>query len=409
MIGGAPPILTRTRVLVLIVGLSVVLRLWAAWAYPAEPAADAADYDELACRIATGLGFVVDDGRATAWRPPGYPALLAGIYSVGGCEPLHAYLMQALLGGLTVALIFWLGAAALGPSEGLVGAALAAAYPGLVWLPRVLLSENLALPLLLLLCLATATQARSHSPAWGVVAGTSLALAALTRPAALFLLPLVAIRYLEGAASGRRLRGLAAFVVCLLVGIAPWLYRNYRTFGRFPVLTTQVGITLYASYWPPQVAGKPIWGNLPGREDPHVAKAYSLGTELDASSELLSATRAGLLAEPTLAFTLWPRKLVAMLAPFDWEWFPKAPGESRRLNVGYLLLIPLALLGAGRLLRRSPWTLILLPLGTLLQTLCFYGSPRFRLLAEPILLLAAAAGLLRLARLDGSRASAREP
>jgi len=138
-------------------------------------------------------------------------------------------------------------------------------------------------------------------------------------------------------------------------------------------------------------------------------RRHGIASELDASSELLWATRAGLLAEPTLAFRLWPRKLVAMLAPFDWEWFPKAPGESRRLNVGYLLLFPFALLGAGRLLRRSPWTLLLLPVGTLLQTLCFYGSPRFRLLAEPILLLAAAAGLIRLARLDGSRGPAREP
>lgn len=387
--------LATVHVLILVVALGVGLRLWAVSTHPAAPIGDSADYDDLACRLANGHGFVSGEGRATAWRPPGYPVFVAGIYSVAGCEPRHAYAVQAFLGGLTVALVFSLGRAAIGPTEGLVGAALAAVYPGLVWLPRVLLSENLVLPFLILPCLAIVPRDRSRSPGWGATAGASLALAILTRPAALFLLPLVVIRYFErgGRLDGARARTLAALLACLLAGVAPWLYRNYRVFGRFPVLTTQVGITLYASYWPPRVAGKPIWGDLPGREDPRVAEAYSLPTELDASSDLVAATMAGLRKDPILALRLLPRKLSGLLAPFDWEWFPKASGDSRRLNVGYLLVIPPSLLGVWLLLRRAHWTLWILPASVLLQAVVFYGSPRFRLPAEPVLILAAAAGL----------------
>jgi hypothetical protein len=40
------------------------------------------------------------------------------------------------------------------------------------------------------------------------------------------------------------------------------------------------------------------------------------------------------------------------------------------------------------------WALLALPASSLIQTLIFYGSPRFRLTAEPIAIILAAAGLV---------------
>ena len=49
--------------------------------------------------------------------------------------------------------------------------------------------------------------------------------------------------------------------------------------------------------------------------------------------------------EPRFFFRLIPSKLVSLLVPLDWEVFPHAPGTTKSLNVGYLLIILPALIG----------------------------------------------------------------
>ena len=87
---------------------------------------------------------------------------------------------------------------------------------------------------------------------------------------------------------------------------------------------------------------------------------------------------------------------MSLLAPFDWEVFPHASGTTRSLNVGYLLILFPALLGFIGILRervRDQWLLWIVPLIVVLQSVLFYGSPRFRLPAELIALLPTGVGL----------------
>jgi hypothetical protein len=87
---------------------------------------------------------------------------------------------------------------------------------------------------------------------------------------------------------------------------------------------------------------------------------------------------------------------MSLLAPFDWEVFAHAPGTTRSLNIGYLLILLPALLGFIVMLRervRDQWLLWIVPAIVLLQSIFFYGSPRFRLPAELIAILPAAAGV----------------
>ena len=82
--------------------------------------------------------------------------------------------------------------------------------------------------------------------------------------------------------------------------------------------------------------------------------------------------------------------------PLDWEIFAHAPGTTKSLNIGYLLIILPALLGFIAMLRgRAPyqWLLWIVPGLVLIQSILFYGSPRFRLPAELIAILPAAAGV----------------
>ncbi len=87
---------------------------------------------------------------------------------------------------------------------------------------------------------------------------------------------------------------------------------------------------------------------------------------------------------------------MSLLAPFDWEVYAHAPGTTRSLNIGYLLILFPALLGFIVMLRervRYQWLLWIVPAIVLLQSILFYGSPRFRLPAELIAILPTAAGV----------------
>lgn len=392
----------RSGIPVAIVGLAVVVRLGAVSAFPMDPVADASDYHSLALRLTRGLGFVNDQGEPTAFRAPAYPVFLASTYLVLGADPPKASAAQAVLGGLTVALLMWLTRLTVGYPEAVATGLLAAVYPGLVWLPRALLSENLAIPLLLSSICGAAMLLQTGRGIWAIMIGACLGCATLTRTSTMFLLPLLFLGLLLSAAremSHRRAATLAAAMVLTLCAcVTPWAFRNSQAFGRGPLLSTVGGITLYASYWPPHVGTKRIWGDLPGVEDPVVAEAGLSANEAAVSARLTSVTIERLTADPLYFFSLWPVKTMWLLAPFDWDWFPREPGRTRSLNLGFLLLLAPAAVGFVNLPvppRKGQWLLWLLPAAVILQTLLFYGGPRFRLPAETSLLALAATGFVR--------------
>jgi hypothetical protein len=200
-----------------------------------------------------------------------------------------------------------------------------------------------------------------------------------------------------GIANSFKCVSLSAMVMAVI--LSPWAVRNYAVFHRLAPLATQDGIGLYASYWPPRNGSKLIWGALPREEDPVVAAAARTGDEVTASEYLKRETINRLWAEPSYFFQLWPSKLTSLLAPFDWETFPHSAGASRSFNWGYVFILLPAALGALVIVRKPmthTWALIPLPAAVLVQSLIFYGSPRFRLTAEPIALIAAATGALEI-------------
>jgi len=409
------------------------LRLFAVTQFPAKQTADAADYHRLATNLAVDHGYIAPDGSPTAWRPPGYPFFLAGIYSIGGVNVFIACLIQVILGGLTALALMYLAMSVFDQKVAIVSGVIAALYPGFIYLPRLLLSENLAILLLLLSIIVAVrlmrfgesvallerqgkdalenvgyaektgnAERRNYFP---VILGFLLGLSVLARganliTAALLLgLILLATWRVEGfaKASGR------VFLVTLAMAftLAPWVIRNYIVFHRLTPMTAQDGIALYASYWPPRVGSKLIWGNLPGEEDPAVAAAFKAGDEMAVSEYLKRETINRLKAEPLYFFRLWPAKLISLLAPFDWETFPHPTGASRSFNWGYVLILLPAALGALIFFRnpiRQKWALLVLPASVLIQALVFYGSPRFRLTAELIVIILAAAGISKLAK-----------
>ena len=382
--------------------LAFLVRLYALAAYAAVPAADAADYQRLAEGLAAGRGYVSEDGLPTAWRPPGYPAFLACVYAVAGPSVRAATVVQAALGGLTALLLAALGGAVAGRREGLLAGLLAALYPGFFWLPRLLLSENLALFLLLAALCAAAALARAWHPWCALGMGLLLGVGTLVRgPNILFTVALllwVGWHFWRRVRSRRRaLAAVALACAGFLAALSPWAARNYLVFRRPVLVATQDGMGLYASFWPPQKGGRPVWGVLPGVEDPAVAEAQRAGDEVAVARRLQQVTLERLREHPGHFFRVIPSKLLSLAAPFDWETFPHAPGESRRPNPVYALVLIPAMLGVLVLRRRrAQWRGLLwvAPAAVLAQALLTYGSPRFRLPAETSALVWAAAALV---------------
>ena len=119
---------------------------------------DAVDYDVHARSIAQGEGFskTLAHGRPTAFRPPGYPYFLAGVYRLGGRDWLRSHdrvvagrIANAVVGTAIVALLGLLCAQLFGRRVALVAMALAAVYVPLILAGGALMSEPLFAALML--------------------------------------------------------------------------------------------------------------------------------------------------------------------------------------------------------------------------------------------------------------------
>src|SRR5215216_6740236 len=294
----------RILYLIAILLLAVALRAYGVLSHPTVPDADAADYHRLAIGLVEGRGYVNAAGTPTAWRPPAYPVFLAGVYEAVGVNVLRATIVQAILGGLTVLMLTVLGGMILGWHRALIAGVIAAVYPVFVWLPRLLLSENLSLFLLLLSLGAIILYLRTSRMVWMIVFGALCALNTLVRGANLLLPIAVALGILiiQWRSWKQIVAPLLVMAVAFIVTLVPWTIRNYRVFHHPIPIATQDGLALYSSYWPPQQNGKRIWGTLPGIEDPAILAAAQTGDEVLTSRYLNHVTLQRLRENPGFFF-----------------------------------------------------------------------------------------------------------
>jgi 4-amino-4-deoxy-L-arabinose transferase-like glycosyltransferase len=292
------------RYIVAILLLAVTFRIYAVLSHPTTPSGDAADYHRLATGLVHGLGYINSAGRATAWRPPAYPLFLAATYKILGVNVLRVTIVQALLGAVTVLLLIALASLLLDWRTALVAGLVAAVYPAFIWLPCVLLSENLSIFLLLLTLIAIVLYLRTSRITWILVFGAICGLSSLVRSTNLSLpiavvLGVVIIRWRSRSVNWNQLvEPILIMTLAFVLTLTPWAIRNYRVFHQLIPVATQDGLTLYGSYWPPQRNGKLIWGTLPGTEDPAIVAATTIGDEASASRFLRQLTQQRLREHP---------------------------------------------------------------------------------------------------------------
>jgi 4-amino-4-deoxy-L-arabinose transferase-like glycosyltransferase len=368
---------------------------------------DEREYLALARGLTEGRGFAYDPAEdvgtsARFGRAPGYPVFLASIGA--GLEryesaPTRVKLAQACVGGITVFLIGLLTLRASGAKAAVTAAALAAVYPPLVWMPSYVFSETIysAFALLAVLVLqravdlpSTPSTFRRKSMAIAIAAGLLAGLGILTRPALLFFMPLAAVWLL--AAGWRHVA--IAFLTATLLTIAPWTIRNARVHGRFVLVASEGGVTFWTGNHP-QAIGE---GDLAANPDLKAAELAFRRAHPGLTAEELEPLyyREALQwigANPGRWMVLLAKKIFYTAVPLGPSYTLHSTRYWAASVVSYLLILPLAIVGIGRLWRaeRRPTALLLLGASAVLASVIFFPQERFRIpVIDPVLIIAAA-------------------
>lgn len=310
---------------------AVCLRLVAVHQFESEhpladsPVIDEASYDGWAQEIAAGDWL----GDEVFFQEPLYPYFLGSLYAVAGHDRQVARVVQCLLGGLSV-LLLWLGTRRLFGSLAAWFAGIALAlHPPAILMACLLLKPNLFLPILagFVVLLVTRPERRSTWLWLGVLGG----LGALLRGNMLILLPvLTCLPWLRIKTSGARpaqaLRSSALFVAGGALVLLPVMLRNWQVGEVFALTTSGAGTNVYGGNNadnPYGVATEFDWVRGIPRyeaEDWRREAEARNGREMDAgesSDYWLGQTIQSMQADPALHLSIFWNKLRLALGSYE--------------------------------------------------------------------------------------------
>lgn len=382
------------------------------------PATDAADYDRQAVSIAAGDGYpptaIAGGGGASAFRPPGYTYALAGVYAVVGTDSestrwTAGRMMGAVAGAATVGLIGLLALALWGAAPAVVAAGLAAVYPPFLLMESSLTSETLFLALVLASLLAIVRHRHSRRLRWAIAAGALAGLAALTRSNGLLLLiPIVLAAATAAQTRSRCAVAAVAALAAAIVLVAPWTTRNALKLDAFVPISTQAGYGLAGAYndaaredpvhptaWRPPAADPSYRAII---EDPDLGEAQ-VDRRLRAEARDFILDHPAYVAETAFDNSL--RLLVLQdpeLERTGASDLGMNPTLAQASSYSFYAVALLALAGlTAPAARRTPLFVWLTPALLLLSTVFIAAWTRYRIPADPFIVLLAALGVLQLA------------
>jgi 4-amino-4-deoxy-L-arabinose transferase-like glycosyltransferase len=381
------------------------------------PRGDAHSYDMLARSLAGGHGW---PGKQFGWayRPPGYPFFLAGLYDLIGIprgdDVTTVRIVQAILGTVTVLLVGLLARELWGRAAMLVALGLAALSFSLAVVGDSLLTESLFTPLVLAATLCALRSRRaSFRYGWILAAALFAGMASLTRTNGMILAPALAA-VVWSTKPHLRPRSLAAPIVFLLAmaaTIAPWTIRNAVFLHAFVPVSVETGPTLAGTYNAAAASREWRWQLVYPNYRSITTNKHLTGPERDSkyTSAVLSYIGRHPYAVPEVVFwntvrllDLGGQEVYHKTASTDTEAAGSTADAIAYEFWGFAALAIIGILsGAARGTPRSLW---LVPLALWLSVaLVTAGTPRFRSALEPFVIGLAATGVLAVGRTLGAR------
>lgn len=398
------------KILIGIIVFSILVRLGMALylgdqAQPISGAYDQVSYDTLAQRLLAGKGF----SFPTDWYPftkadePTahwsflYSLYLAGVYSVFGHHPLAARVIQVLISGAGIWLVYRLGRVLFNDRVGLVAAALSSIYAYLIFFNAALMTQTFYILAVLAVLNLASTIISNPTPRNWILLGLSVGLGALLRQtmilfaAILFIWMLWAtFKKVPQPSRLRILSGMFLSVIVVVGLIAPWTIRNYLTYHDFLLLNSNGGYWMYASNHPGQGTefdqefAPPVPTNLQGLAEPAIDRA-------------LFAEGLGFIAADPQRFLL-----LSYSRTMDYFWILPSAQSSLSSNLARLFSFTLYLpfMVYGLWLSRRQWRmcipLYLYVAFDALLCLSTWSAPRYRLPSDAVLMVFAGLAILNL-------------
>ena len=357
------------------------------------------------------LNFIAhQDWIASALHGPLYPVVLSFSSRFGGSTYFDHKIVSILIGTAVVTLTMMVAKRVAPPERAngvaLIAGALAAVYPNLWLVDGVLFPEGLmALATLAVVYFAYRWRERPVV-LFAVLMGATTALAALTRGEGLLLSVLVITPWImlrRDIPWRRRLLQLTAAAVACIVVLAPWMLRNLRSFDDFvPLSTNGNELFVYANcddtysgsflgFWQWDCQQRLRDQGIDGTGDEAAKSLFWREVGLDYARD-----NAGQLPKVLAARVLRQWDLFR-----PWQNADLAPVEGRNRDaarlglVMYYGLVASSVAGVVSLRRRQRPLLPLVAqvVSVTLTAAYAYGTTRFRVPAEPVLCILAAAGL----------------
>ncbi|MEA3019750.1 MAG: hypothetical protein QOI47_1274 [Actinomycetota bacterium] len=377
-------------------------------------------YQLVSATVRSGDGYV-DPAKffgtphvavATAFRPPLYPAFLAGVgWLVGGST--HDFRLAGCVAGvITVALIGLIGRRVAGDAVGLTAAAIASVYPAFLGVDAAVMSETVYVPLVTACVLAVYRATDKPTVRRWLLVGGLVGAAVLTRSDALALIVLLMVpAALVGspvALQRRVLLAAAGLCACALV-VTPWVVRNQQQLGTASIATLQSGTALAGANCPATYHGTLLgsWSfECARRADEDTV------TEVARNAELRHDAKAYMLGHLNRLAVVVPVRILREWGLFDPIGEARLDAiESRNVRwqivswATYLPVAALSVYGFLLLRRRGAQLLPMLSVALAVTTsgALIYGGPRFRITAEPVLVVGAAVALVHAVSVVRSR------
>jgi 4-amino-4-deoxy-L-arabinose transferase-like glycosyltransferase len=358
----------------------------------------------IARSIASGQGFsspLVSPTGFTAWVPPIYPYLLAGIFKLFGIysigSALVALTLNSLFSALTCVTIVSIGRKTFGPKVAAwAGWGWAFSPYAIFWSTNWVWAITLAAFLFSLVFLAalylehcnTAKAWLGFGLLWGLVGLTDTVLFS-TLP---FFLGWLCYRLRQ---QGMPLhRAISAFTLAFVLMVSPWLLRNYLTFGELVFIKSNFGVELHVANYEGSTglsAGLPLH---PGANEHELAKLRQMG-ELPYVAEKKGQALRFIAAHPGTFIWLSLKRVL-----YFWTGTPQLMQifrlSGRFVTVRYVLFTSVSVLafcGLFLAFRKCHPAVPLFAIPLIVFPLAYYvthPTPRYRHPIEPAMVLVAA-------------------
>lgn len=352
---------------------------------------DERDYVELAHSLLSEGAFLNKSGSPTAYRPPGYPALLSLFLAVS-LNPWWLKL-NGVLAIMVAAWVMGVWTEKLSPGYGWLAPAVLAFYPLAVYTTTTLYPQLWAGAVFLAITYilfrkpvptlwATCTSGLLYGFLVLMVPSYLLVLIACIGPAFCFLY----------ASSSFKTRIVHVLIFGCMAGavVVPWTIRNFLHFDAFIPVSTNSGISLLA-------------GNSPGATGSSGVNAYLIEriefhgglSEVEHANALTQEALDWIKENPNDAFVLYIKKVLNYFNFRNDLYIQEEASGTKWLAIAltYYPLFLLALLrfSFSRINRPSPveWFLLLVYLGNSLLSAVFFTRLRFRVPFDFILIVLA--------------------